>query len=129
MAGFVEVVERVEELLLRALLAGDELDVIDQEEIDGAVLGAELGGAVVADRVDELVREALGGEIEQAEGRVEASDLVADRVEQVGLAQADTAVDEERVVGLRGQLGDGLAGRLGELIGVADHEGIEGVAG
>ena len=33
MTGFVEVVEGVEELLLRALLAGDELDVIDQEEI------------------------------------------------------------------------------------------------
>ena len=63
MAGFVEVVERVEELLLRPFLAGDELDVVDQEEIDGAVLGAELGGAVVADRIDELVREALGGEM------------------------------------------------------------------
>ena len=129
LAGLVEVVERVEELLLRALLAGDELDVVDQEEIDGAVLGAELRGAVVADRVDELVREALGREIEQAEARVEARDLVADRVEQVRLAEADAAVDEERVVGLRGQLGDRLAGGLRELVGVADHEGIEGVRG
>ena len=90
----------MEELLLRPLLAGDELDIIDQEEIDGAVLGAELGGPVVADRVDELVCEALGGEIEQAEGRVESGDLVADGVEQVGLAEADAAVDEERVIGL-----------------------------
>jgi hypothetical protein len=129
MAGFVKVVEGVEELLLGAFLAGDELDVIDQEEIDGAVLGAELGGSVVADRVDQLVREALRREIEQAERGVEASDLVADRVKEVGFAQADTPVDEERVIGLRGELGDGLARRLGELIGVADHEGIEGVAG
>jgi hypothetical protein len=98
----VDRVEGVEELFLRALLAGDELDVIDEEEIDGAVLGAELGGAVVADRVDELVREALGGEIEQAEGRVEARDLVADGVKQVRLAEADAAVDEERVIRLRG---------------------------
>ena len=125
----VEVVERVEELLLRALLAGDELDVVDQEEVDRAVLGAELRGAVVADGVDEIVREALGGEVEQAERRVQARDLVTDRVEEVRLAEADTAVDEERVVGLRRQLGDRLAGGLGELVGVADHEGLEGVAG
>ena len=128
LAGFVELVEGVEELLLRPLLARDELDVVDQEDVDGAVLGAELGDAVVADRVDELVGEALGREVEHAQARVEAGDLVADRVQQVGLAEADAAVDEERVVGLRRQLGDGLAGGLGELVGVADDEGVEGVA-
>ena len=42
LAGVVEVVEGVEELLLGPLLARDELDVVDEEEIDGAVLGAEL---------------------------------------------------------------------------------------
>ena len=54
---------------------------------------------------------------------------MSDRVEQVRLAETDAAVDEERVIGLGRQLGDGLAGRLRELIGVADHEGIESVAG
>ena len=126
--GLVEVVEGVEELLLRPLLARDELDVVDQEQVDGAVLGAELRGPVVADRVDQLVGEALGREVEQAERRVEPRDLVADRVEQVGLAETDPAVDEERVVGLRRQLGHRLAGGLGELVGVADDEGVEGVA-
>src|SRR5215210_4526022 len=103
MAGFVEVVEGVEEFLLRSLLAGDELDVIDQEEIDGAVLGTELGGPVIADRVDELVREALRGQIEQAKRRKEARDLVPDGVEQVRLAEANATIDEERVIGLRGK--------------------------
>jgi len=32
LAGLVEVVEGVEELLLRALLAGDELDVVDEQQ-------------------------------------------------------------------------------------------------
>jgi hypothetical protein len=32
----------VEEFLLRAFLAGDELDVVDQQEIDRPVTGAEL---------------------------------------------------------------------------------------
>ena len=37
LARLVEVVERVEELLLRALLARDELDVVDQQEVDRAI--------------------------------------------------------------------------------------------
>ena len=61
--------------------------------------------------------------------RVEPGDLVTDRVEEVGLAQADSAVDEQRVVGARRQLGDGLASGLGELVRVADHERVERVAG
>src|SRR5712671_985784 len=99
--GLVEIVEGVEELLLGALFARDELDVVDEEEIDGAVLGPELRGAIVADGVDEIVREALGGEIEQAKGWVETRDLVTDRVQEMRLAETDAAVDEERVVRLR----------------------------
>ena len=38
----VERVERVEELLLRALLAREELDVVDQEHVRGAVAALEL---------------------------------------------------------------------------------------
>src|SRR3990172_2601096 len=116
LARVVEVVEGVEELLLGALLAGDELDVVDQQEVDGPVLGAELRGAIVADGVDEVVGEALRGEVEHIKAGEEAGDLMADGVEEVGLAQADPAVDEERVVRLAGQFGPGLAGRLGELV-------------
>ena len=53
---------------------------------------------------------------------------MADGVEEVGLAEADPPVEEEGVVGRRGMLGDGLAGRLGKLVGGADHEGLERVA-
>ena len=60
--------------------------------------------------------------------REEPRGLVADRVQQVRLAESDPAVDEERVVGLGRQLGDRLAGGLGELVGRADDEGVEGVA-
>ena len=59
--------------------------------------------------------------------REEPRGLVAHGVEQVGLAEPHPAVDEERVVGLGGQLGDGLAGRLGELVRRADDERVEGV--
>src|SRR5258705_13052631 len=44
------------------------------------------------------------------------------------LAQADSAVDEEGVVGLRGQLGHRLTGGLRKLVRGPDDEGVEGVA-
>ena len=56
-----------------------------------------------------------------------AEDLVADGVQQVGLAEPDRTVEEERVVAVRGALGDGARGGVGELVRAADDEGVEGV--
>ena len=42
LAVLVDRVERVEELFLRPLLVGDELDVVDEEQVDPAVAGPEL---------------------------------------------------------------------------------------
>jgi hypothetical protein len=50
---------------------------------------------------------------------------VADRVQQVRLAEARRAVEEERVVRLAGQLGDGERRRVGKAVGVADDELVE----
>src|SRR5438105_4577500 len=46
----------------------------------------------------------------------------------MGLAEADPAVDEERVVGARGQLRHRLARGLRELVRGADDEGVECIA-
>ena len=61
----VQRVERVEELGLRAFLASEELDVIDEQHVDGAVALAEVEHAVVADGVDHLVHEPLGRDVGQ----------------------------------------------------------------
>ena len=42
LAVLVDRVERVEELLLGPLLVGDELDVVDEEEVDPPVAGPEV---------------------------------------------------------------------------------------
>src|SRR5512134_805983 len=54
---------------------------------------------------------------------------VADRLDEVGLAEADTAVDEERVVGGPGPFGNlgGCSAR--KLVGLAGDERLEGEAG
>ena len=60
----VERVEGVEELLLRAILAGEELDVVHQQHVAAlAVAATELVDLPVADAVDVLVHEGLGLEM------------------------------------------------------------------
>ena len=76
-------------------------------------------------RGDEVVREGLGGRAAHAQAAAVRGDVVADRVQEVGLAEAGRAVEKQRVVGLAGQLGDGERGRVGEAVGVADDELVE----
>ena len=49
LAVLVDRVEGVEELLLRALLVGDELDVVDEQQVDLAVAGPEVVDAALLD--------------------------------------------------------------------------------
>ncbi len=76
---------------------------------------------------DELVRERLDRRVADAQPVARGADVVADRVQEVGLADAGRAVDEQRVVGLAGELGDGERGGVGEAVRVADDELLEGV--
>ena len=52
--------------------------------------------------------------------------MIADGMHQVGLAQADAAVDEKRVVGNARVLGDLDGSGAGELVGLAGDEAVEG---
>ena len=105
----VEAVEGVEELLLDPLLVLEELDVVDQEDVVVAVALLEPLDALVAQRVDEVVHERLARDV----ARREVAGVLGhagDGLEEMGLPQPGAAVDEERVVGLRGRLGDGERG-------------------
>ena len=93
-----------------------------------AELVAEAGHLVVAQRVDHLVGELLAGDVADGRLRHAPLDLVPDGLHQVGLAHADAAIQEERVIGLRGTLSHGLARRVSKLIAAADHERVKGVA-
>ena len=124
-AGLVQRVEGVEELLLGLRLALQELDVVDEQDVGVAEARLEVVDVAGLQRRDELVREALGGRAAHAQAAAVVADVVADRVQQVGLAEAGRPVEEERVVGLAGQLGDGERGGVGEAVGVADDELVE----
>jgi hypothetical protein len=128
--GVVEGIEDVEELFLCPVLARDELDVVDEEHVDGAVLVTEGGQAIEADGVDHLVDEAIGRDVQQVQAAaVPGLDVVPDGVHEVRLAQAHAAIQEERVVALGGDLGHRARRGVGELIGGADDEALECVLG
>ena len=117
----------MEELLLDALFAGKELDIVNEQHIGLPVFLAEAGKLVVLDALDVFVRKPLGGEVGDPRALLVGDHVLADRVEQMGLAQPDTAVKEQRVVGFPGSLGDRLGGGTGEIVVVADDERLERV--
>ena len=127
--GLIQGVERVEELLLGAGLAGEELDVVDEQDVGVAVGVLEGVDRLGAQRADEVVGEGLGGGVADGGTTAVVQDVVADGMEEVGLAEAGRGVEEEGVVGLAGELGDGEGGGVGQAVALADDELLESVAG
>src|SRR5258705_5260262 len=119
----------MEEFLLCPLFSWDELNVIDKKEVDRPVARAEGGRVVVADCIDELIGKVLAETRDARRAGKQVTSPVTNRVEQVRLAEADAAIDEQGVIRARRKLRDSLTGGLGELVGRSDDEGVEGVAG
>ena len=128
-AAFVQRVEGVEELLLDPLLALDELDVVDEQHVVVAVAALEPldPRPALAHGVDELVHERLARHVARGETARVLADVMADRLEEVCLAESGAPVDEERFVGLRRRLGDRERRCVGEPVRRPDHEEVEGV--
>ena len=126
LGGGLEVVVGVEELLLEALFALHELDVVDEEDVAVAVAALEGQGGRGPQGVDEVVHERLGGDVEDLAAGVVLGDVVPDGVEEVGLAQAGVPVDEEWVVGTTGRFRHGLGGGVRQAVRRCGDEGLEG---
>ena len=129
LTALVQGIEDVEEFFLGAILAAHELDVVHQEQIHFvAVIGGELVDAVMLDGLHELAVEGFGRDVPDLFPGVFGHDEVADGLQQVGLAQAHAAVDQQGIeFGSAGILGHGQGGGIGELGVAADHEFFEGV--
>jgi len=56
----MQVVEGMEELFLGALLVDDELHIVDEQDVHGAIARPELIRRAVADGVDQLIGKRLG---------------------------------------------------------------------
>ena len=82
-------VDRVQQFDLRGPLADEELQVVDDQQPDAAVLAAEAGQAAAAQGLEEMAGELLGREIDggQAAGATSAA-AVQMPSKQMGLADA-----------------------------------------
>ena len=118
----------MEQLLLQAFLAFHELDVVEQQHVEFAVAPLERRRRVGADRFDELRQEGLGGDVPHAVLGQRGLEEVHDGLQQVRLAKAGAAVDEQGVVGHAGGLGHCQRCCLCEPVAAAGDEALEGVA-
>src|SRR6185312_1380843 len=119
----VETVEQVEQLVLRALGAGELLYVIHEEHVQHPVAHAPALDRAVLERANELVGEVArihaGDEGRTAPRRDE---FVPHGVQQMRLAHAGWPVEVERIVFATRFLHDGVRGVHRELIGWAHIE-------
>ena len=115
----------MEELLLRLLLAGDELDIVHQQKIGAAVLCAQLLAAADLNGVDEIVREVVALDVHDLRFRVFRVHRAADGEKKVRFAETGVAVNEERVIEFAGIFRHGNGGGVGVFVRRPYDEVIE----
>ena len=99
-ACLIERVEGMKHLLLAALLAGNKLNVIHQEDIGKAVFLPKLLIAPLTNRLDEFVGKGVAFDIEDPIIRVVMVDAVGNGIEQMCFSQSGLSIDEERIIAL-----------------------------
>ena len=127
LVAFEQGVEGMEELLLGALLVGEELDVIDEQGIDAAVVTLELFNGVVLQRFHHVLHEPLGVHIDDFRIFFALLDGIANGVQQVGFTQTGTAIEEQRVVSATRIVRHLTGRRTGQLVGLTLDEILEGI--
>ena len=122
-------IEGVQELALRRGLVGEEVHVVDREHIEAAEATSKALDRAAADRGDELVGELLaGGVADPLGGAAVAAALpspTADALQQMGLADAAVAVEEQHPLGAVGVVGGPAGDLVGEAVGGPHHEVLE----
>src|SRR5690554_3628065 len=119
-------IKGVEKLFLRTLLAGKELDIVDQQGVDRTVVAFEFVDGVQLQRLDHIGHKSFRTQVRHLGLRVTTDNLVTDGVHQVGFTQAYTAIKEQRVIGAAGVLCHLHGGCTGQLVGFTFYKGIEG---
>ena len=113
----------MEEFFLGVLFAGDKLDIVNHQDINGPEQLLERHCVLVAQGPDELVHEFLGGQIQHPLLRGIGADLPGNGMHQMGFAQTHTAKQEQRVErDIRG-LCHPAGGGKGQFIGLANNKG------
>ena len=116
----------MEKFLLGPFPSGQELHVIDDQDVRTPKLVLELCHPVALDVHHQLVGERFRRQIHDPLAPVAAQRRVSDRIDEVCLSEAHAAIHEERVVAVAGPLADGRGRGMRKLVAAADDEGREG---
>ena len=108
-------------------MAGQEVNVVDDQQIDVPESEAELLHVADLDGIDELVDEVVAGKIQNARIRLPLQHFLANRLKKMGLAKPHAAVNKQRVVSLARLFGDGNAAGMGKLVAWAGDELVKGI--
>jgi hypothetical protein len=123
-------VQGVAKLGLQGLLALQELNVVEDQDIAViAVSCLEGGNIVVLDVADHIAEKALGRLPQDAQISVFLKQAMANGLSEVCLAQARRGVDEQRVVRAGKLARDLLCRRAGKRVRGTGHKGGEGIPG
>src|SRR5439155_3966714 len=106
----------VKEFFLRTFLAAQKLNVVDQKQIGLTITLSEFDKVTVLDRVDELVDEKFARKINHLGVFFLRQDVLADGLHEMRLAQADSAINKERIVSAGRRLRDRETGRVRDLV-------------
>src|SRR5438874_13765517 len=115
-------VECVEKFLLRSLFTTQKLNVVNQKKVGLPITLPEFDQITVLYRVDELVDEQLTRDVKHLHVFPFRPDELADGLHQMGLAQTDATVNEQRIVRSRRRLRDGETGCVRDFVVRADDE-------
>ncbi len=117
----------MEKLFLRSFFISKELNVIDQQRINGTVVAFKLFDRVVLQGFNHVLNEALGVHIHDFGIRLTRHDAIANRVQQVRFTQTGAAIKEQRVIGAARVIRHLTGRRARQLVRFTFDEVIEGV--
>ena len=127
-AQLLEMVEDMEERVLRALEPRKILDVIHDKHIHRLIEIQEIRDAVCLGGILVLEFESVRADIEHAELRVDEPCLVSDSIGEVCLPHSASAIYKKRVESRRtGLLGDSDTRRTRQFVGFSGNERVKGI--
>ena len=111
LTGLEKGIEGVKKLFLRSLFSREELNIVNEEHVEGAVTSLEFPHRVALQRHNHIAHKAFRMNIGHATVGILAEKMLANRVHEMRFAQTDTAIDKQGVVSLARVVGNGVSGR------------------
>jgi len=117
----------MEKLFLGTNLAGNKLNVINQQYVDSSEPGSKELHPFMTERINHFIHEFFCRAIAYIQLRGSCTDCMADGIEQMTFSQANAAVNKEGIIGISRVVSYCHCGCMCKLIARAAHKEIKGI--